>query len=196
MVMKVQNKDIKQMTDRPELTPAISAKDFYDYYWLKAELVDFCRQQGLPSSGSKQDVSKRIEHFLRTGEVLPAKPRSSQKRGSSMPQTFTRETVIGSDWRCSQALRAFFEAEIGPSFHFNKVMRDFIKQGQGQTLQDAISAWQQARRNPPPKTEIEPQFEYMRHMREYFNENPNGTREEALKAWHEKKSQRKSLRSD
>ena len=113
-----------------------------------------------------------------------------------MPESFTRETVISSDWRCSQALRAFFEAEIGPRFHFNRVMRDFIKHEMGKTLQDAIDAWREAETSPKPETEIEPQFEYMRHMRHYFNENPEGTREEALRAWHEKKSRRRSSRSN
>ena len=92
-------------------------------------------------------------------------------------------------------MRAFFEAEIGPGFHFNKVMRDFIKNETGKTLQDAIVAWETEKQNSAPRTEIEPQFEYMRHMREYFRMHPEGTREEALKAWHDKKFQRKSLRS-
>lgn len=181
--------------DRPELTTSITVEDFRDYYWLKAELLDFCRQQRLPTSGSKQSVTERIAHFLQTGEVLPIKSRSSSRSSQAMPETFTPENVIGSGWRCSQALRAFFEAEIGPSFHYNKVMRDFIKNEAGKTLQKAIEAWEADKQNPAPMTEIEPQFEYMRHMRAYFRENPEGTRAEALKAWHEKKSQRKSSQS-
>ena len=181
--------------DRPELTNSISVEDFGDYYWLKTELLDFCRQQGLPTSGSKQEVAERITHFLQTGEAMSAKPRASNRSSQAMPETLTRETMIGSGWRCSQALRAFFEAEIGPGFHFNKVMRDFIKNETGKTLQDAIVAWETEKQNSAPRTEIEPQFEYMRHMREYFRMHPEGTREEALKAWHDKKFQRKSLRS-
>ena len=111
-----------------------------------------------------------------------------------MPEKFTRGTIIGSGWRCSQDLRAFFETEIGKGFHFNQVMRDCIKNGKGKTLQAAIDAWHDSKRNPVIKKKIDPQFEYMRHMREYYSENPNGTRKEALRAWHEKKSQRKSTR--
>jgi len=180
------------MTGRPDLIPTLSEEDFRDYYWLKAELVEFCRQQGLPTSGSKREVSERIAHFLKTGEILLASRRSSSRSGGAMPETFTRETVIGSSWRCSQALRAFFEAELGPSFHFNQVMRDFIKDGAGRTLQEAIEAWEEEKRCPKPKGEIAPQFEYMWHMRAYFEENPDGTREDALRAWHEKKARRKS----
>jgi hypothetical protein len=181
------------MSDRPSLSNNISVEDFIDFYWLKEELVEFCRNEGIPSSGAKRKISKRIEHYLQTGEKLASKPQKSKK--SPMPENFTRETIIGSGWHCSQGLRAFFEKEIGKSFHFNQVMRDFIKNEKGKTLQAAIDAWHEAKRNPKKKKEIEPQFEYMRHMREYFNENPNGTREEALRLWHQKKAQRKSTQT-
>lgn len=181
------------MMTRPKLAISISVEDFRDYYWLKEELLDFCRQNELPSSGPKQEVSERIEHYLRTGKILPTRLRSSKGR-SSMPETFTRQTVIGSGWHCSQKLRTFFEAEVGQNFHFNRVMREFIKLEEGKTLQNAIDAWQEAKDNPPQKIEIETQFEYMRHMRKYFNKNPKATREDALRVWHEIKFQRKSSR--
>jgi len=168
-------------------------EDFCDYYWLKADLLDFCRQQGIPTGGAKKDLTERIAHFLRTGEIPTA--RSAKRSAATMPATFSRQTVIGANWHCSQELRAFFEQEIGSRFHFNKVMRDFIKNETGQTLQAAIEAWEEAERHPPPPTDIEPQFEYMRHIREYFNTHPDGNREEALKTWHEKKAQRKSAAS-
>ncbi len=183
------------MMDRPRLNATISVDNFRDFYWLKVELLAFCRQAKLPSSGSKKELADRIEHFLHTGKVSPAKSRSSGKSRGAMPMAFTRQTVIGSNWRCSQGLRAFFEAELGSTFHFDKVMRDFIKYEEGKTLQDAINVWQEAKDNPRKKTEIAPQFEYMRHMRKYFEEHPDSTREEALKLWHEKKAQRKSTRA-
>ncbi len=180
------------MSDRPNLTTSILVEDFNDFYWLKEELLDFCRREGLSGSGAKIDISKRIGHFLRTGEKLS--PKRRKKRGA-MPENFTRETIIGSGWRCSQGIRNFFEAEIGSSFHFNQTMRDFIKNEEGETLQDAIEAWHEEKRAPKIRTEIEPQFEYMRHMRDYFDKNPQGTRKEALKAWNEKKARRKKTNS-
>ena len=38
---------------RPDLTRQLSAQDFRDYYWLKEELLAFCRAQGLSTLGSK-----------------------------------------------------------------------------------------------------------------------------------------------
>ncbi len=35
---------------RPELTRITNADDFLNYYWLKEELVQFCRENELPVS--------------------------------------------------------------------------------------------------------------------------------------------------
>ena len=179
------------MTDRPPLDLNISTEDFQAFYWLKEELLAFCRTQGLPTSGSKQALSERIVYFLNTGSVPAPKPAAKQRTSARMPETFTRETVISPGWRCSQTLRTFFLQEVGPQFHFNGVMRDFIKEGEGRTLGEAIAAWEADRSAPKAEKEIAPQFEYNRHFREYFKTHPGATREEAIAAWKMKKAQRK-----
>lgn len=115
-----------------------------------------------------------------------------QKRGTAvtMPQTLSRETAIGPHWRCSEPLRAFFKQEIGDHFHFNGLMRDFIKDGAGKTLQEAIDAWQADKSTPPQAKEIAPQFEYNQHIRDFFQANPEKTREEAIAAWKTKRAKR------
>ncbi len=55
---------------RPTLTKSISLEDFQNYYWLKAELQTFCRENGLPASGSKIEITERISHYLTTGKIL------------------------------------------------------------------------------------------------------------------------------
>lgn len=54
---------------RPILTKEISRQDFMDFYWLKEELQSFCRDNGISASGSKIEISDRIETFLRTGKI-------------------------------------------------------------------------------------------------------------------------------
>jgi len=178
---------------RPTQITGLSGDDFAAYYWLKADLASFCRENDLPTSGSKLILTERIKQFLDTGEIARPQKVSRSSQSGSMPSTFHRETIIGSNWRCSQPLRDFFEAEIGPSFHFNQFMRDFIKStGVGQPLQAAIDGWHQSKQQPKSSSEIAPQFEYNRHFRAYFAEHPDATREDAIRAWHEKKAQRKS----
>jgi SAP domain-containing new25 len=54
---------------RPNLTKDISVVSFKNYYWLKEELQSFCRENGISASGSKIEISDRIETFIRTGEI-------------------------------------------------------------------------------------------------------------------------------
>ncbi|MBN1887932.1 MAG: hypothetical protein JW850_08065 [Thermoflexales bacterium] len=184
---------------RPKLTEHTTVDDFVSFYWLKEELVGFCREHGLSTVGSKQNLSIRIRQFLETGQPsveTSHKYATRTARRADMPHTFTRQSVIGPGWRCSQELRAFFEQEIGALFHFDEVMRDFIHHGVGKTLHEAIVAWEADRRNPERKKEIAPQFEYNRHIREYFSLHPGATLAEAIQAWNIKKSRRSESGSD
>ncbi|MEM7031843.1 MAG: DUF6434 domain-containing protein [Chloroflexota bacterium] len=176
---------------RPILTSSLSSQEFRDFYWLKAELIAFCRENRLPTSGSKADLTERIAHFLETGQILSTTRMRSKK--SQMPNTFTRDTVIGDGWRCTQSLRAFFEQEIEMKFHFNDFMRDFVtNSGVGLTLQDAIDGWYQSKQQPKGEGEIGSQFEYNQHMRTFYKANPGASRQEAIEAWKEKRSKRAS----
>lgn len=172
---------------RPTLTAQLSPTEFRAFYWLKEELAGFCRAHGLSASGSKEELAARIEAFLRIGERPPAIRRA--RPSARMPEQFRRTDVIGEGWRCSQALRAFFEQEIGPAFHFDHVMRDFIRDGAGRTLDEAIRQWHDTRGAPP--REIGAQFEFNRHVRAYFEAHPGATREDAIAAWWEKRGRRR-----
>ena len=56
--------------NRPLLTKDLNPEEFNDYYFLKEELKDFCRCEGLKVSGSKGELEKRIVYYLSTGEEL------------------------------------------------------------------------------------------------------------------------------
>ena len=170
---------------RPTLDPQLSADTFLRWYWLKDELNAFCRNCGLPSNGPKRILTERIARYLATGEKSAPTAHQPAARGQ-MPPTFTRASLIGSGWTCSQALRAFFEQELGRAFHFDATLRDFIHHGQGQTLGEAIRAWENAQNNPAEK-EIAPQFEYNRHIRDYLKANPGAGLKAAIRAWNERK---------
>jgi hypothetical protein len=53
---------------RPNLTKDISLDSFKDFYWLKEELLSFCREDRRRAPGSKIENFERIETFLRTAE--------------------------------------------------------------------------------------------------------------------------------
>lgn len=60
------------MSERPVLDKNLDSKTFRDYYYLKEELVNFCRENGIPVSGGKIEITDRIAYFLDTGKILPA----------------------------------------------------------------------------------------------------------------------------
>lgn len=165
------------MSTRPELTPHTDEVVFFDHYWLRKELVVFCRSNGLSTAGSKQDLTDRIAAML-TGRPQPSVRRRSSRK--AMPIVFTRETPVGPGWRCSQALRAFISAEIGRPFRFDRFMRKQIGAGDGTSLGAAIDAW---RKQEGQGYEIEPQFQYNRFTSQYREIVPKASHSEIVAAW-------------
>ena len=68
------------MNDRPVLDRNLDTKTFRDYYYLKEELVNFCRENGIPASGGKIVITDRIAYFLETGKILPASTERKNQR--------------------------------------------------------------------------------------------------------------------
>jgi hypothetical protein len=177
---------------RPELTKSISVENFKEFYWLKEELQTFCRENGISTSGSKIEISGRIELFLRTGEIK--KPIRKLKKNKKMqPQVnLSLDTVIMENHRCSQKVRVFFKTVI-PKFHFSTYIQNYFKTNVGKTYRDVVAAWyeeEERKKDPSFKKNIAPQFEYNQFIRDYFAdpENQEKSRKEAIAAWHKIKN--------
>ncbi len=120
------------MPDRPDLSKGLDSTTFQNYYYLKEELVDFCRQEGLQTTGKKADLSERVAHYLNTGEKLFKKAslktlldvRSVAKNNTnSDTENLTETTLIEHDFVCTEKHRAFFA------------------DNNGRSLDDAIKCW-------------------------------------------------------
>lgn len=171
---------------RPELSKDISVQSFMDFYWLKEELQTFCRENGISASGSKMEISDRIESFLRTGEVKKPVRKVSVK--ADKQDELSLDTVITANHRCSQHVRAFFKTVI-PNFHFSTYIQNFFKDNIGQTYRDAVSAWfeeEERKKSPAYKKKIAPQFEYNQFIQDFFADpkNQGKSRQEAIDAWN------------
>ncbi len=184
------------MEQRPNLTKDISLKDFQDFYWLKEELMAFCRAEGLRTSGGKIEIAQRIAHYLQTGEKKSPKLAVKAKTSSKFDwnkEALTLETVITDNYKNSENVRAFFEQQIGKGFKFNVKFMNWMKANVGETLQAAIDAWkrleEEKKANKQPK-EIAPQFEYNRYLRDFMADNPNADRATGIKLWKIKRSMR------
>lgn len=181
-------------TTRPPLTPAISEKDFRDFYWLKTELLQFCREVGLSTLGGKQEIAERIALFLRTGTKQKPIPKGPQSTANYSELSLT--TIVTNAFTCTREVRDFFEAHVGPQFKFSVLLQKYIKQHPGITFADIITEYHhQNHRKKTGEliTKIGSQFEYNQFTRTYF-ENPNNkgkSRTDCIAAWKEHKNKPK-----
>ena len=175
------------MSDRPELNNSLDGKTFRNYYYLKEELIAFCRANGLPASGGKIELSDRIAAFLDTGEVL--KPVKKSRARTVLTEELTEESVIEAGFVCSEKHRSFFKARIGRSFSFNVMFQNWLKANAGKTYGDAIAAYYEiAEDKKKKKTKIDKQFEYNTYVRDFFEDNNGRSLEDAIRCWKYKKS--------
>jgi hypothetical protein len=181
--------------DRPILDKNISLTDFNDFYWLKEELIKFCKDNHIPSTGGKIEIADRIRSFISTGNVILNKSKTVKKKSSFnwSTETLTVNTTITDNYKNGENVRAFFIREIGTHFSFNVIFMDWIKQNIGKTLGDAVKEWNQINELKKDKnytSEIAPQFEYNRYMRAFLADNPNLSSKDAMKHWKLKRTKR------
>ena len=174
------------MSDRPELSKKLDSKTFREYYYLKEELVAFCRENNLPASGGKIELTDRIAAFLDTGTVLKA---SAKKQKKTDIGTITEDTLIESGFVCSEKHRAYFEEKIGKSFSFNVLFQKWLKANAGKTYADAVRAYYQIlAEKKQGRTKIDRQFEYNTYIRDFFEDNKGKSLDDAILCWKYKKS--------
>ncbi|MEQ9301354.1 MAG: DUF6434 domain-containing protein [Cyclobacteriaceae bacterium] len=184
------------MDKRPKLDNHISIKDFREFYWLKKELLAFCREEGLKKTRSKLEIATRIGHYITTGNkkmerrTFRSAPTS---RFDWQSAELSPETRITDNYRNTENVRLFFEKKIGKHFKFNVKFMNWMKVNHGETLLTAIEVWKrmavESKANTTPKA-IAPQFEYNQYMRDFLVANPNMDREVGIKLWNMKKAMR------
>lgn len=174
--------------ERPQIDSNLDANTFREFYYLKEELVDFCRLEGLQTTGSKQVLTDRIAHYLITGEKLTKRKLSSAKPKKAQSQ-LSLDTLIEENFVCSEAHRAFYKEHIGTNFSFNVPFQTWLKQNAGETYQESIDAYyriQIERKNQ--STKIGKQFEYNTYIRDFFQDNHDKTLQNAITCWKHKKA--------
>lgn len=183
-----------ETTTRPQLDENLSAESFQAYYWLKEELVNFCREVGINSSGGKRDIADRILNYLETGKIITKpKPRKAKtvSRFDWKQEKLTIDTIVTDNYKNTENVRAFFQQEIGKQFKFNAPFMNWMKVNQGKKLGNAIVEWRRIadlKRNKTHQAEIAPQFEYNRYTRDFHAHNPDLSTKDARHCWKTKRS--------
>ena len=174
------------MTEKPVLDKNLDSKTFCDFYYLKKELVDFCKKNNLPTSGGKLEITDRIAYFLDTGKVLSV---PIVKKRSTTVSDIYEDTKIEVDFVCTEHHRSFFKKSIGNSFSFNVAFQKWLKNNAGKSYKEAISAYYQILEDKKKKkTKIDSQFEYNTYIRDFYYDNQGKSLKEAINCWKYKKS--------
>ena len=169
-------------SSRPDPTASLDGREFLRWYWLKSELQQFARALGISATGRKEDITARIAAVLGGEPAPPPIRRAPRKSGQQLAGPVHAGTVVSAGQRCSQVLRAWFHAEVGPGFRFDEPMREFFTAADGTTtLGDALALWHSSRHGAP--REISGQFEFNRFTRRWHREHPGGDRRDLLAAW-------------
>lgn len=186
---------------RVPLTASTTPKDFRDFYWLKTELQDFCRSQGLSTSGGKREIADRIEAFLRNGRrVEPARPTvpaapAARQFNQASAQQFSLRTRVPAGFKCTQEARRFFETHVSPHFRFTVTLQEYIKAHPGITFAEIAEQWKreyEGRKAGTFKPAIAPQFEFNQFTRDFHADprNAGKTRADCLEAWKRTRARR------
>lgn len=176
--------------DRPILNKDLDSNEFRDYYYLKEELIKFCKDNNLQTTGSKIELTNRIIKFLDTGEKEVIK---NEKKNKTIIENISLDSIIEPNFICSEDKRLFFKEIIGNSFSFNVMFQKWLKNNSGKTYKDAIDAYyliKEEKKNN--KTNIDSQFEYNTYIRDFFNDNKDLKLEDAIKCWNYKKKNKGS----
>jgi hypothetical protein len=174
---------------RPDINEIKTGEELKRWYWLKQELVDFCKKSQLSYVGAKFDILDRIAIALDKGvanaDVIPksAKP-TSKFLWSKSPLSL--DTVITDSYTNGQNTRNFFKQHCGEKFHFSIPFMDFMKKNCGKTLRDAIDEWHRLNKQKKDKnykSDIPEGNQYNKYIRDFFADNPNMTIKDARHFW-------------
>lgn len=173
------------MTDKPyEIT---SPEDLQNYYWMKSDLMMYCKKHGLPTQGAKSELIERIGVYLSTGHRAAYKALSKQgERDSS--KRITKNTLV-ENYNNDAETRKFFIEHIGTKFKFNAYLRRFTDPANilpNMTYGDLIEGWvsfENSRKNSNGNHVISPQFEYNQFIKDYFEHEKGATLGKAISAW-------------
>lgn len=174
---------------RPVLDKNLDSKIFQEFYYTKNELLDFCRENHLPTSGGKADLTERIALYLDTGHISANDVSCKRKSHNTPYQFITTSTLIEDNIVCSEMHRAFFKEHIGKQFSFFVAFQKWLKANSGKTYGEAITAYYQLldeKKNG--HSSIGKQFEYNTYIRDFFKNNKNLSLQDAIICWNKKKS--------
>mgnify|MGYP002522486234 FL=1 len=182
------------MENKPILKNDLDAGTFKEYYYLKSELVKFCKENNLQTCGNKNELTDRVFKFLKMGEKSTS---PACRKQSKQIEQITLESIIEENFVCSEKHRAFYESQIGKNFKFCVPFQKWLKTNAGKTYKDSIDEYHKITKNKSkqPKN-IDKQFEYNTYIRDFFKDNKDKSFQQAVCCWNYKKNKKGTHKYD
>jgi hypothetical protein len=177
---------------RPNIDNITSGEELKKWYWLKAELVEFCKKTGINYSGSKFEILDRIAISLDTETVvLGEKKVKPTSKFDWSKEALTLETLITDSYTNGPNTRRFFREYCGAKFSFSIAFMAWMKDNVGKNLGDAVEAWLKINAQSKDKnaqSTIPEGNQYNQYLRDFFADNPDKTFKEARHFWQLKRA--------
>jgi hypothetical protein len=175
---------------RPNIHDIKTGKELKLWYWLKQELVDYCKLAKINYSGSKFNILERIANKIDGKQLTPKKHKPTSTFNWSKA-TLTLHTIITDSYKSGNNTRTFFQEHCGASFHFNIAFMRYMKENCGKTLGDAVKEWerlQQLSKDKTFKSDIPSGNQYNQYIRDFFADNKHLSLKDAQHFWKLKKN--------
>lgn len=178
---------------RPNFQNIQTGEEFNQWYWLKTEMVDICKQAKLPHTGSKFELRDRIMYALdNDGKVLkqPKKTRKTSKFNWAKAE-LTLNTRITDNISFGPNFRRFMQSQINQKFSCHGDFMNWVKANVGKTLQDAILKWldfENRKQNSNFKRDIAKHNMMSQYVRDFLANNDGYSFKEVIEIWKIKKT--------
>lgn len=113
-------------TSRPPFTEIKTYQEFSKYYWYRDELIQICRELGLPSSGMKLELNRNIQAYF-NGETVEEKLKVKTSK-SVVTNVSLSTKLLECGFTFGPKFREFFAEQTGvKNFKYNADMVATVK---------------------------------------------------------------------
>lgn len=176
---------------RPLIDQIKNGDELKSWYWLKEELIVFCKQLGISSRGSKFEIQERLAIFIDTGEIERSVTKTHISKFNWSKEKLNEETVITDNVSFGPNFRGFMKEKLGSKFSCTSEFMSWVKNNSGKTLADAINYWkllEERKKDPNFRRKIASHNMYNQYMRDFMDAFPKKSIEDAKLAWSIKKT--------
>jgi Domain of unknown function (DUF6434)/SAP domain-containing new25 len=175
---------------RPLISTITTGKELKRWYWLKEELVAYCKKVSINYSGAKFEILDRLANALDNKPMLAKKSERPTSLFDWSKEPLSLRTRITDSYRNGPNVRKFFIENCGAKFHFSIPFMKWMKENESKILKDAINEWKRLdklSKDKNFKSIIPPNNQYNQYIRDFFLDNPNKKMKDARLCWKKKR---------